>query len=1409
MYKRQNVPIATAISATFSEALDPASVTNASFTVTNAGAMVTGTVSYDPMSFTATFAPSAPFANNTTVRVDILATVADLAGNTLSGPAVWTFTTDLGDTTPPTVTSVDPADLATNVAQNGLISATFSEDIDPATLNAGTFLVTEGGASLPGIIGYDAATFTATFAPTIPLPANSTIVASLSTVITDLTGNRLAAPFVWSFVTVSVDNTRPEVVSTSPVDFATNVPVNSAVSATFSEAIDPTTLTLANFAVTANNTSIAGVLTYDSGSLTATFTPNMPFTTSTIVRADVRAGIADLAGNTLATARVWTFTTEPGDTTPPAVVSTIPTAGTIDFPVGGMISVTFSEDLDPSTVNVASLMLMDGTTPLAGFVAYDPSTFTATFAPAAGLPSSATIDVSVTQGIRDVAGNALAAPFLFAFTTEAVDTAPPTIIATVPADNATNVPITTLVSATFSEALDPTTVTGSSLTVTIAGAAVPGTVSYDPTLFTASFLASAPLPYNTTVRVNVATSVADLAGNTLASPFIWTFTTDPGDMTPPTVTSVAPADQAVDVAPDSLISATFSEAIDPTTLDVSSFMVTSGGASLPGTLSYDPGTFTASFVPSNPLPSNSIIVTRLSAVIADLAGNRLTAPFQWSFTVELVDDTAPTVVSVDPADEDSKVSVKRSIHAVFSEALDPATVNQVTFTAGADGVPIGGQITYDANTFTVTLDPDLGLPGAATVDVRLSTGITDTSGNPLASEFTSSFTTPYPRYAYSANHLGNSVSIFRIDSDTGRLDSRGYVPAGLAPRAVAIDPQLRFAYAVNSASSNISSYLIDPTTGALKAVSTTLAGGLGGCDLLLHPSGQFLYVVNEATDDVSMFAINPASGSLSTLATPVSAGSAPRAITINGTGTVAYVTNDVSNNVTTFSIDQSTGILTRVGTDVDCGMAPQDVVISPCGRFAYVANLGSNDVSAFTIDQATGVLNRVGTDVGAGDGPRSVDVDPTGRFAYVANHLSSDVTAFLIDQTTGALNRIGSPVPSGDGPSSLRVDPSGRFVYVSGFSASTISVFVIDPVTGSLALEGSTRTPEGTSGLALTPPSDAPVEPTPLSVYTANFGSDDVTNFAVDVATGTLNQVGLTAMAGGLPNSVAVHPSGRFVYVANFASDDVTPYSVLAIDGSLSPISAPVPASTQPRDLTIEPSGRYLYVANGGSNDVTTFRIDQSTGELVEKGSEILTGGLSPRSLTTDPAGRFLFVANDGSDDVTTFLIDTRSGLITALGLPVAAGDQPQDVFVHPTGRFAYVSNGGSDDVTSFAIDSVTGALTEIGTEVSAGAAPRALAIEPSGRFAYVANATSNDVTQFMINGADGSLTPFGTSPMAGMQPADVVVDHSGRFAYVADSTSSTVSTFQIDPSTGSLTPVGTHTPATGTRGLTVRNRDQ
>ena len=85
---------------------------------------------------TAVFRPNSNLAANTTYTARITTGAEDLAGNALAVNKVWSFTTGTAtDTTAPTVSSTVPANGATGVSINRKISATFSEAMDPLTIN--------------------------------------------------------------------------------------------------------------------------------------------------------------------------------------------------------------------------------------------------------------------------------------------------------------------------------------------------------------------------------------------------------------------------------------------------------------------------------------------------------------------------------------------------------------------------------------------------------------------------------------------------------------------------------------------------------------------------------------------------------------------------------------------------------------------------------------------------------------------------------------------------------------------------------------------------------------------------------------------------------------------------------------------------------------------------------------------------------------------------------------------------------------------------------------------------------------------------------------------------------------------------------------------------------------------------
>jgi len=104
------------------------------------------------------------------------------------------------------------------------------------------------------------------------------------------------------------------------------------------------------------------------------------------------------------------------------------------------------------------------------------------------------------------------------------DTTPPTVSSVSPETGVSDVPIDTVITAAFSEAIDSSTINTNSFT--LAGSEISGTVTYDPATYTATFTPSAPLDYNHTYTATLSTAISDAAGNPLAEPYTWSFTTE-------------------------------------------------------------------------------------------------------------------------------------------------------------------------------------------------------------------------------------------------------------------------------------------------------------------------------------------------------------------------------------------------------------------------------------------------------------------------------------------------------------------------------------------------------------------------------------------------------------------------------------------------------------------------------------------------------------------------------------------------------------------------------------------------------------------------------------------------------------------------------------------------------------------
>src|SRR5579863_1095893 len=214
--------------------------------------------------------------------------------------------------TPPTVISVAPPNGSVGACPSTIVTATFSKAMNPATIDGTTFTLTGPGTppvAVAGVVTYDASSHTAIFSPLSALLVSTLYTATITTGATDAFGNALASNYVWSFTTGSKSclSGPPTVISVTPAD---GVCPNTTVTATFSEAMNPSTINATTFTLTASGTAVAGTVAYDLASFVATFTPSGgSLVVNTLYTATMTTGAQDLLGDSLASDKVWTFMT--------------------------------------------------------------------------------------------------------------------------------------------------------------------------------------------------------------------------------------------------------------------------------------------------------------------------------------------------------------------------------------------------------------------------------------------------------------------------------------------------------------------------------------------------------------------------------------------------------------------------------------------------------------------------------------------------------------------------------------------------------------------------------------------------------------------------------------------------------------------------------------------------------------------------------------------------------------------------------------------------------------------------------------------------------------------------------------------------------------------------------------------
>ncbi len=168
-----------------------------------------------------------------------------------------------------------------------------------------------------------------------------------------------------------------------------------------------------------------------------------------------------------------------------------------------------------------------------------------------------------------------------------------------------------------------------------------------------------------------------------------------GSSTPapgPTVSSTIPPSNGSGVALNVKIAATFSAAMDPSTITASTFTVQQGAVAVSGTVAYLG--FTATFTPASNLAPSTGFTATVSTGAKDLAGNALAAPYSWSFVTGTTTSRGPAPVGLGTAGN-YVVLAKTAISSVPSSGvtgdigLSPAAASYVTgFSLVADSTNV-------------------------------------------------------------------------------------------------------------------------------------------------------------------------------------------------------------------------------------------------------------------------------------------------------------------------------------------------------------------------------------------------------------------------------------------------------------------------------------------------------------------------------------------------------------------------------------------------------------------------------------------------------------------------------------------------------------------------------------------------
>ena len=714
----------SAIVVSFDENIDPTTLSGVyvSFntTSTSSSYRITGSWQYDPELKQATFTADDVLRANSTIYV-YPHYLYDLAGNKSTSSYGYFKTGSAQDSTAPTIVMVSPVDGSLDVTDNR-IEITFSEGIDRSTINNNNFVYWSDGKLYRPNVSYsiDSRKVILTGGS---LPRNTAASLVVTTGVKDHSGNALAEDFASFFATAAVDTdtSRPSIVTQYPIGSSVPLPNADLITLYANDDMDAGSLSDA-MNVVANGELVPGSVNVSDDRIIK-FVPDEPLAKGDFVQVFVSSEATDTSGNPLNSYQS-SFTVESEKvSTRPYMSLYYPANNQVGVPINTQVSIRYTEELDPATVDDVSVTLRKSSRSgevVPSSVSLNAGGDIVTLIPDENLLSGQRY-YAVAQGtIKDTDQDEQYYQRYFYFTTDEsglVDDRAPQVAASSPNNGDNAVPLNAKLSFWFDEVINPVSFADRNEYYSVSVASNNKSMSYYPE--------TVSLPAGESLQLTPP-SLADGAGNSLLPYVVNVQTLDQLDQSAPVIVDVTPNNSETGVPVNTHIVVQSNEMLDRYISIADSYLYdTTRNKTVATTRSISADGKQLIYVPDENLDISTNY--RTYTKFRNLSGLDRTQ-YSYFTTSQEEDLLAPVVASSTVIDGEVNIATNVRLRVKFDESIDSvhALNNSVVRLFDSNGELVATNNSVSAHTMMLIPKALLELDAAYKLVIE---GVTDRAGN--------------------------------------------------------------------------------------------------------------------------------------------------------------------------------------------------------------------------------------------------------------------------------------------------------------------------------------------------------------------------------------------------------------------------------------------------------------------------------------------------------------------------------------------------------------------------------------------------------------------------------------------------------------------------------------------------------